>query len=42
MTLVEDDLWSNVLRCPAECPRLLTDTDLLGETEVHLEKDKND
>lgn len=37
MTLIEDDLWSHILRCPTECPRLLTNTDLLGETKVHLE-----
>lgn len=36
VALVEDDLWSNILRCSAECPRLLTDTNLLGKTEVHL------
>lgn len=38
MTLVEDDLWSDVLRRPTERPRLLTDSDLLGKTKVHLEK----
>lgn len=42
MTLVEDDLWSDVLRRPAECPCLLTDSNLLGETKVHLENDKTE
>ncbi len=41
MTLVKDDLRSDVLRRPTERPGLLTDSDLLGKTKVHLEK-KND
>ena len=36
VTFVEDDLWSHVLRRPAERPRLLTETDLLGKTKVDL------
>jgi len=37
VALVEDDLRGHVLRRPAERPRLLTETDLLGETKIHLE-----
>ena len=42
VTLVEDDLWSDVLRRSTERPRLLTDSDLLSETKVHLENDTTD
>lgn len=38
MTLIEDDLRSDVLRCSTKRPGLLTDADLLGETKVHLEQ----
>ena len=40
MALVQDDLWGHVLRRPAERPRLLTEADLLSETEVHLEAER--
>lgn len=42
VTFVENDLRSDVLRRSAERPRLLTDTDLLGESKVHLGKDKRE
>ena len=32
--LVENDLWRHVLRRAAECPRLITHIQLLGETKV--------
>lgn len=39
MAFVEDDLWSHVLRSPAERPCLFAHGDLLGKTKIHL-KDK--
>lgn len=38
MTLIEDDLWSHILRGSTESPSLLTDANFLGKTKVHLEK----
>lgn len=38
VALVEDDLWSDILWRSTERPRLLTDTNLLGETKVNLEQ----
>lgn len=40
VAFVQDDLRGHVLRGPAERPRLLTQTHLLGETKVHLKKKK--
>lgn len=36
VAFVEDDLWSHVLRSPAERPRLFAHADLLGKTKIHL------
>ena len=32
---VENDLWSNILRCATECPGLAAKPNLLSKAEVH-------
>ena len=32
---VENDLWSNILRCATECPGLATKPNLLSKAKVH-------
>ena len=38
VAFVEDDLWSDVLRCPTEGPCPLARLDLLGKAKVHLRR----
>lgn len=36
MTFIQDDLWSHILWCTTECPRLLPKADLLSKAKIHL------
>ena len=37
VTFVQQHLWSHVLRCTTECPRLVPEADVFGKSKINLQ-----